>query len=91
MTAIPVALTSSCITADPELVVRMKWPAKERKTPAQNTASDCSPHLTSGLKMGRSSRRLLSLRQSQPGNRKRHDDEVEMGWAPVALLFTGGI
>src|SRR3954452_12206213 len=48
MTAIPDALTKICDHIEPELSISMKWPTNERKTPTQNTASDCWPHLMTG-------------------------------------------
>ena len=52
MIAIPVTLTRTCAVTDPELSVSSKWPMKDRNTPTQNTASDSSPHLISGLNTG---------------------------------------
>jgi hypothetical protein len=52
MIAIPVALTRICVITEPELIISVKWPMNERNTPTQNTASDCSPHLTRGSKIG---------------------------------------
>ena len=47
--AMPLALTRICIITEPELMISAKWPMKDRNTPTQNTASDCSPHLISGI------------------------------------------
>jgi hypothetical protein len=52
MIAMPVALTRICVITEPELIISVKWPMKERNTPMQNTGSDCSPHLMRGSKIG---------------------------------------
>src|SRR5882762_7942361 len=57
MIVIPATLTNICVIKEPELVINTKWPANERKTPTQNTASDCWPHMMSGLKICHSSPR----------------------------------
>ena len=41
MIAIPVTLTKICANSEPELSIYSKCPTKDRKTPTQNTASDC--------------------------------------------------
>ena len=41
MIAIPVTLTKICANSEPELIISSKCPTKDRKTPTQNTASDC--------------------------------------------------
>jgi hypothetical protein len=57
MTDIPAMLTRMCIASKFGPVMRMKCPAKERKTPAQNTASHSSPHFTTGCNAGHSNPR----------------------------------
>ena len=48
MIAMPVTLTKICANSEPELIISSKWPTKDRKTPTQNTASDCWPQTMSG-------------------------------------------
>src|SRR3954470_20317138 len=57
MIDIPAKLTKICTSSEPELSDSMKCPTKDRKTPTQNTASDCWPQTTRGSK----------IRHSRPG------------------------
>src|ERR1700730_16513674 len=68
MIATPAALTKSCASREPELVISARWPTNDSKTPTQNTASDCCPHMIIGLKICQS-----SPRQSFGTNRVKRD------------------
>src|SRR5713101_8769614 len=57
MIATPAALTKSCASREPELVISAKWPTTDRKTLTQNAASDFWPQVMIGLKICHSSPR----------------------------------
>jgi hypothetical protein len=52
MAAIPAMLTRICTASESGPVIRMKCPANDRNTPAQNTGSHSSPHFMSGCSAG---------------------------------------
>ena len=57
MIDIPEILTRMCIASESGPVIRTKWAAKERNTPAQKTGSHSSPHLMTGCRIPHSNPR----------------------------------